>query len=95
MKQIRNDHFTDEERARFAAEIDALKTVFGPRIVSYVDGDAEASQPWLAVQYVPGATLRQYVGERGPLEPVLVAILGAALGEGLATIHRVGMLIAT
>ena len=92
VKQIRSHHFTDEERARFAVEIDALKTVFGPRIVSYVDGDADAPQPWLAVQYVPGATLRQFVGERGPLEPVLVAILGAALGEGLSTIHRGRML---
>jgi serine/threonine protein kinase len=92
VKQIRSHHFTAEERARFAAEIEALKTVFGPRIVSYVDGDAEASEPWLAVQYVPGATLREQVGTHGPLEPVLVAILGAALAEGLATIHREGLL---
>ena len=44
------------------------------------------------MQYVPGATLREHVGARGPLEPVLVAILGAALAEGLATIHREGLL---
>lgn len=92
VKQIRNHHFTAEERARFAAEIDALRTVFGPRIVSYVDGDADADEPWLAVQYVPGATLRRHVGDRGPLEPVPVAILGAALAEGLTTIHQVNLL---
>src|SRR5262245_32715173 len=92
IKQIRAHRFTPDERARFAVEIEALKAVFGPRIVSYVDGDVEAPQPWLAVQYVPGATLREYVGARGPLEPVLVAILGAALAEGLATIHKEGLL---
>jgi serine/threonine protein kinase len=92
VKQIRSHRFTPEERARFAAEIEALKTVFGPRIVSYVDGDASAEQPWLAVEYLAGATLRDYVGEHGPLEPLLVAILGAALAEGLATIHKMGLL---
>jgi serine/threonine protein kinase len=92
VKQIRRFRFDAEDRARFAAEIEALKLVFGPRVVSYVDGDSAAEQPWLAVEYVPGATLRRYVGEHGPLEPVLVAILGAALAEGLYTIHGAGLL---
>jgi eukaryotic-like serine/threonine-protein kinase len=92
VKQIRGLRFSEEDRARFAAEIEALKLVFGPRVVSYVDGDPVADEPWLAVEYVPGATLREYVGDQGPLEPVLVAILGASLAEGLRTIHEAGLL---
>ncbi|KWX01082.1 Serine/threonine protein kinase [Carbonactinospora thermoautotrophica] len=93
VKVIRSGVLDDDQaRARFAREVEALKIVFGPRVSSLVDADPEAEEPWLAVEYVPGRTLKQHVAEHGPLPPELVAILGAALAEGLASIHKAGLL---
>lgn len=82
----------DQERERFAQEVEALQAVFGPRVVAYMDADTEAADPWLAVEYVPGPTLRDHVEKRGPLGVRDVAILGAALAEGLRTIHKADLL---
>lgn len=82
----------EQERRRFAHEVGALRTVFGPRVVSYIEADTDVEQPWLAVEYVPGPTLRAHIEEHGPLPANLVAILGAALAEGLRSIHKGGLL---
>ncbi|WP_328604512.1 serine/threonine protein kinase [Amycolatopsis sp. NBC_00345] len=92
VKQIRAVDFDAEERARFAVEMEALRTVFGSRTASFVEGDAEAEQPWLAMEYIPGATLRAWVADHGPLEPAMVAIMGAVLAEGLVSIHQADLL---
>ena len=93
VKQIKAAAFASyEDRQRFAQEVEALQTVFGPRVVAFVDADPDAEQPWLAVEYVPGRTLQRYVADEGPLRPEMTAILGAALAEGLDTIHRAGLL---
>lgn len=92
VKQIRVFDFDTEDRARFALEMEALKTVFGSRTASFVEGDAEAERPWLAMEYVPGATLRSWVADHGVLRPAMVAIMGAVLAEGLASIHQADLL---
>ncbi|MEO3810781.1 serine/threonine-protein kinase [Sphaerisporangium sp. B11E5] len=79
-------------RQRFAGEVKALKAVYGSRIASLEKADALAEPPWLAVEFVPGETLDTHVRVRGTLAPHLVAILGATLAEGLATIHAEGLL---
>lgn len=87
VKRILDHILTDEARRRFAREVESLKVVYGPRVVPYMDADLDGDEPWLAVKYIPGPTLREFVADK-PLEPVLVAILGAALAEGLTTIHE-------
>ncbi|MET8160381.1 serine/threonine-protein kinase [Sphaerisporangium sp. NPDC005289] len=79
-------------RQRFAGEVKVLKAVYGSRIASLEKADALAEPPWLAVEFVPGETLDTHVRVRGPLAPHLVAILGATIAEGLATIHAEGLL---
>ncbi len=64
----------------------------GSRVARFEGAGLDDEPSWCAVEYVPGQTLRQYVDLRGPLEPPLAAILGAALVEGLAKIHEVGLL---
>ncbi|MGO4429850.1 serine/threonine-protein kinase, partial [Streptomyces sp. MCAF7] len=54
--------------------------------------DADADQPWLAVEYVPGPDLRTLVAGRGPLPLRETASLGALLAEGLGTVHDAGLL---
>lgn len=77
---------------RFVQEVETLKTVYGPRVATLVDAATEADPAWLAVQFVDGSDLNAWVKGHGPLPVEMVAILGAALAEGLATIHKAGLL---
>ncbi|MEU4712093.1 serine/threonine-protein kinase [Micromonospora purpureochromogenes] len=79
-------------RDRFASEVESLKLVYGSRVARLEDADAYADPAWLAVEYVPGATLRQHVDARGPLSLPLVAMIGAMLADGLTKVHQVGLL---
>ncbi|GAB3156692.1 hypothetical protein GCM10027290_54970 [Micromonospora sonneratiae] len=79
-------------RERFAAEVDSLKLVFGSRVARLEDADAYADPAWLAMEYVPGATLRQHVDACGPLPLPLAAMVGAMLADGLAKVHQAGLL---
>ncbi|AWZ17606.1 serine/threonine-protein kinase [Streptomyces sp. ICC1] len=78
-------------RARFAREVDAARQVGGFHTAQVVDADPEAAAPWLVTAYIPGPTLQQVVAENGPLAPDAVLRLGAGLAEGLAAIHRCGL----
>ncbi|GAA1376670.1 serine/threonine-protein kinase [Catellatospora chokoriensis] len=79
-------------RKRFEAEVQNLKLAQGIRVAQYRGSEINEKQPWLAVQYVPGRTLRQHVEDRGPLPARTAAALGAMLAEGLTTIHDAGLL---
>jgi serine/threonine protein kinase len=83
---------TPTVRDRFAAEVESLKLVYGSRVARFEDADVYADPAWLAVEYVPGATLRQYVDAHGPLPLPLAAMAGAMLAEGLAKVHQAGLL---
>jgi len=94
LKVIREDLAGRAEvRARFARETDALRTVQSPQVAALIDAsDEDADQPWLAVEYVRGLNLKEYIDSRGPLDPQQAATLGALLAGGLGDIHRAGLL---
>ncbi|MEO3777292.1 serine/threonine-protein kinase [Micromonospora sp. B11E3] len=93
IKVIRQHLLQDETmRERFATEVESLKLVYGSRVARLEDADPYADPAWLAVEYVPGATLRQYVDAHGPLPLPLAAMAGAMLADGLAKVHQVGLL---
>ncbi|MEU3353735.1 serine/threonine-protein kinase [Streptomyces sp. NPDC037389] len=78
-------------RARFKREVDAARQVGGFHTAQVVDADPDAASPWLVTAFIPGPTLQRTVTERGPLAPDVVLRLGAGLAEGLAAIHRCGL----
>lgn len=82
----------DGVRERFATEVDSLKLVQGSRVARFEDGDPYGDPAWLAVEYVPGLTLKQYVEERGVMPLRLAAMAGALLSRGLAQVHQGGLL---
>ncbi|MFF5572557.1 serine/threonine-protein kinase [Streptomyces luteogriseus] len=92
VKVIKPSVLDEDTRARFLSEVDSLRTVYGPFVAAFVGADADADQPWLAVEYVPGPDLRTLVAERGPLPLAETASLGALLAEGLGTVHDAGLL---
>ncbi|MFF4811007.1 serine/threonine-protein kinase [Micromonospora chersina] len=79
-------------RERFAAEVESLKLVFGSRVARFEDADPYADPAWLAVEYVPGATLRQHIDARGAMPLPVAAMTGAMLADGLARVHQAGLL---
>ncbi|MBF4133304.1 MULTISPECIES: serine/threonine-protein kinase [Streptomyces] len=92
VKVIKPSVLDEDTRARFVSEVDSLRTVYGPFVAAFVGADADADQPWLAVEYVPGPDLRTLVTGHGPLPLAETASLGALLAEGLGTVHDAGLL---
>ncbi len=81
-----------EVRARFAREIDALRTVQGACVAGLVDAsEEEEEQPWLAVEYVRGLSLKEFVESHGTLAAADAAVLGVLLAGALKDIHRAGL----
>ncbi|MFC6581669.1 protein kinase [Planomonospora parontospora] len=94
VKIIREDFLGHAEvRARFSRETDALRTVQGPHVAALVDASGEDEEwPWLAVEYVQGLTLKEFVETRGPLGTEHTATLGLLLASALGDIHAADLL---
>lgn len=93
VKVIRSDRLDPDTRARFEKEAEVARTVVGTnRVARFLDADPYADRPWLAMEYVEGRTLLEYVDCDGVLPAALVASLGALLVEGLEAVHDAGLL---
>ncbi|MES9542308.1 protein kinase [Actinomadura sp. NPDC000600] len=80
-------------RERFDREVLALGMVQGPRVAGLVAAaEPGAETPWLAMEYVRGETLREYLETRPALSTEMGAILGVLLAEALTEIHAARIL---
>ncbi|UED85676.1 serine/threonine-protein kinase [Streptomyces profundus] len=86
-------HIAADERfrARFAREVAAAQLVGGDWTAPVLDADPEAEVPWVATGYVAGPDLERAVAAHGAFPAHTVRALGAGLGEGLAAVHRHGL----
>ncbi|UED86425.1 protein kinase domain-containing protein [Streptomyces profundus] len=92
VKTVRRELAVDGEfRVRFRREVAAARAVRHPRVAQVLGGDAEAAQPWLATEYVPGPTLQEAVARGGPLPVPVVRRLGVDLARALAAVHGAGL----
>ncbi|MFD9094321.1 bifunctional serine/threonine-protein kinase/ABC transporter substrate-binding protein [Streptomyces collinus] len=78
-------------RERFRREAETARRMTSPWVASLVDADPEASQPWLATDFVPGPSLGEAVAAHGPLPERSLRVLGARLAEALRDLHGVGL----
>ncbi|MQY09294.1 serine/threonine-protein kinase [Actinomadura macrotermitis] len=78
-------------RARFRREVTAAGRVSGAYTAAVIDAGPDDPSPWLVTAYLPGLSLEEAVTRYGPFPPQAVAALGAALAEGLAAVHRAGV----
>lgn len=94
VKVIREDFGNDQHlRERFKVEVENLRRVYGSRVARFEGaGVNDDGQPWLAVEYVPGRSLKEHVKTDGVLSTELVVTLGLLLAEGLGKIHQEGLL---
>ncbi|MFD7433025.1 bifunctional serine/threonine-protein kinase/ABC transporter substrate-binding protein [Streptomyces sp. NPDC059861] len=92
VKVIQADGAADDDfRTRFAREVDLARRVESPWVVPVLDADAEAREPWLATEFVPGPALAEAVAAHGPLPPRAARVLGGRLAEALTSVHAAGL----
>ncbi|MFG2565092.1 protein kinase [Streptomyces sp. NPDC048567] len=87
-----SEHSEEEARARFAQEIETMRTVASARVPALLGADTEAEQPWLAMDYVHGPTLHKLVHTCGQLAVGPYGALGLALVDALRAIHGAKLL---
>ncbi|WP_392900015.1 serine/threonine-protein kinase [Streptomyces sp. LN699] len=80
-----------EALARFRREVETVRAVRSAYTAHLIDASLEAAPYWLATEYVAGPTLADAVRGRGALPPDTCRGLGAALAEGLASVHAYGV----
>ncbi|RCV58127.1 serine/threonine-protein kinase [Marinitenerispora sediminis] len=92
VKVVRDELAADPEfRARFAREVDLVQRVHSPCVPAFRGADTESATAWLATEYVPGPTLREYVRANGALSGGKLLALAAGLVEALHAIHGRGI----
>jgi serine/threonine protein kinase len=76
---------------RFRREMDLGRRVNHPNVVrTFAAGDLDDVH-YLALEYIPGKTVRQLVGEHGPLPVGEAARIFAEVAAGLAHMHERGL----
>lgn len=77
---------------RFLQERQLITAIKHPGVIEVYDLVVEGPRLAIVMEYVDGPTLRELLNKRGDLLPVEVASLGAGMAEGLAAVHRAGVL---
>jgi len=83
-----------EFRARFLVEAQAAARLSHPGIVTVYDADEDADRdaPYIAMEYVPGKSLREIIEEtEGPFEIDRVVAMVDVLAEALHVAHEAGI----
>jgi serine/threonine protein kinase, bacterial len=76
---------------RFRLEARTVARLKNPGLVAVYDQGIDGRHPFLVMELIEGGTLRELLGERGPMPPhAVAAVLRPVLG-GLAAAHRAGL----
>ncbi|HET7518744.1 MAG TPA: protein kinase [Actinomycetes bacterium] len=76
---------------RFRREARAAARLNHPNIVAVFDSGADADQPYLVMEYVPGQSLAQLLARQGRLAPRRAVELAIQVGAALAAAHAQGL----
>ena len=79
-------------RTRFHNEAVAAARLSDPRIVAILDTADLDGREAIIMELVRGRTLREWLDERGALDPVEIVHIGAEVATALATAHRAGVI---
>jgi serine/threonine-protein kinase len=79
-----------EAERRFRSEVKLARQVSHPNVCRLHDGGQEGARRWISMELVPGETLAARL-QGGPLPVEEVLRLGAQAAEGLAAVHRAGI----
>jgi eukaryotic-like serine/threonine-protein kinase len=89
LKVLRTQFAGDEEFAeRFKREAMSAASLSHPNIVQVYDrGETREGASYIAMEYVPGGTLEEWISRDGPLEAAAAAAIGAQVAEALGAAH--------
>jgi eukaryotic-like serine/threonine-protein kinase len=93
LKVLREQFADDEEFVeRFKREAQSAAALSHPNIVQVYDrGEAEDGASYIAMEYVPGGTLKERISRSGPLESGVAASLALHIAEALSAAHERGV----
>ena len=77
---------------RFQREARALASTHDPNVVAVFDVGEDHDGPYLVMELVEGRTLRAVLDREGRLEPDRALRIAAAVAQGLAAVHRHGVI---
>jgi serine/threonine-protein kinase len=81
----------DEFAARFVSEARAAARLSHPNVVAVFDQGNDDGTVFLAMELVPGHTLRDTIGKEAPLSPARALALLEPVVSALAAAHRAGL----
>src|SRR3954452_4325739 len=81
---------TATDSARAFREARSSAALSHRNVVTIFDVVEEADAIWLVMEYVPSRSLSEIIREDGPLDPAVVAQIGAQIADGLAAAHALG-----
>lgn len=76
---------------RFEREAKSAARLSHPHVVGVLDQGYDGDVAYLAMEYVPGHTLRDTLNEKAPLTPRLALALLDPVVEGLSAAHQAGL----
>jgi eukaryotic-like serine/threonine-protein kinase len=88
------EHYAKDERfvGRFWREAQSAAALNHPNVVQIYDqGRADDGRYYIAMEYVPGGSLKDLILRRGPLGPSEAARLASQVAEALHAAHRCGI----
>ena len=93
IKVLRRQYAGDSEFAeRFKREALNAASLSHPNIVQIYDrGQTEQGAAYIAMEYVPGGTLKEKITREGPLETAFAASVGSQVAEALGAAHAKGV----
>jgi beta-lactam-binding protein with PASTA domain/predicted Ser/Thr protein kinase len=93
LKVLRRDLAQDEGFAsRFRREARSAARLSHPNVVSVFDQGEDDGHMFLAMEYVPGKTLREVMRAEGPLTPRAALDIIAPVLQALGAAHRAGII---
>jgi hypothetical protein len=94
LKLLRSQFANDRESAeRFKREALSAARLSHPNIVQVYDrGDTEDGSSYIAMEYVPGGTLKDRIVQDGPLDPRVAASYGYQVAGALGVAHSKGVI---
>lgn len=91
VKLLREAAEDPRERARFVGEARTLARLNHPGLVTVLDAGLDGERPFLVMELVAGATLRDTCKGVARPESTWVARIGAQVADALAYVHRNGI----
>jgi len=87
------DELATQFRERFLREARAAASLSHPGIVTVYDAGEDPARhlPFIAMEYVPGETLKQRLEKGTRLDPAWVLSFGAVLADALLVAHKAGI----